>query len=167
MRLIPASGGSGGIGGSTGATDNAILRADGAGGATAQGSAAILTDAGVLQAPFVEFAITVNNVTQADDPFDIPTSWSARDFQNGGATASVQLTLPDPPARVGVWFMFTVLAAQNMVIQAPTGVTLRIGASATSSGGTLTSNVVGSKLLLMYENSTTWAALMSGTWVAT
>ncbi len=37
---------SGGIGGSTGSTDNAILRADGTGGATAQGSAGTISDTG-------------------------------------------------------------------------------------------------------------------------
>lgn len=44
--LTIASTASGGIGGSTGATDNAILRADGTGGSTAQSSAATLDDSG-------------------------------------------------------------------------------------------------------------------------
>lgn len=49
FELVAPSGG--GIGGSTGSTDNAILRADGTGGATAQGSGstAILSDAGELR----------------------------------------------------------------------------------------------------------------------
>lgn len=42
-------GGSGGIGGSTGATDNAILRADGTGGGSVQSSLAIVTDTGAVQ----------------------------------------------------------------------------------------------------------------------
>lgn len=44
-------GGSGTVGGSTGATDNAILRADGAGGATAQTSLDTISDTGELRLP--------------------------------------------------------------------------------------------------------------------
>lgn len=43
-----AAGGGGGIGGSTGAADNALLRADGVGGATVQASPVIVTDAGAV-----------------------------------------------------------------------------------------------------------------------
>lgn len=43
--------GGGGIGGSTGGTDNAILRADGTGGATAQSSLATINDSGYLNLP--------------------------------------------------------------------------------------------------------------------
>lgn len=43
--------GGGGVGGSTGATDNRVLRADGTGGATVQNSAVLITDAGALQIP--------------------------------------------------------------------------------------------------------------------
>jgi hypothetical protein len=43
-----ASGGGSGIGGSTGATDNALLRANGTGGATAQNSTVIVDDNGVM-----------------------------------------------------------------------------------------------------------------------
>lgn len=46
FELVAPSGG--GIGGSTGSTDNAILRADGTGGATAQSSSATINDSGVL-----------------------------------------------------------------------------------------------------------------------
>lgn len=44
-----AAGGGGGIGGSTGSTDNAILRADGTGGATLQSSLATIDDSGRIQ----------------------------------------------------------------------------------------------------------------------
>lgn len=43
-----SGGGGGGLGGATGATDNAILRADGTGGATAQGSSLLIDDSGNL-----------------------------------------------------------------------------------------------------------------------
>ena len=42
------TGGGGSIGGSTGATDNAVLRADGVGGATAQSSGCTISDAGLM-----------------------------------------------------------------------------------------------------------------------
>jgi hypothetical protein len=45
------SAGSGPIGGTTGGTDNAILRADGTGGSTVQGSAATMDDTGNISAP--------------------------------------------------------------------------------------------------------------------
>lgn len=44
IYALPGAGGGGGIGGTTGSADNAILRADGTGGATAQGSGATLDD---------------------------------------------------------------------------------------------------------------------------
>lgn len=46
LRAIGVAPSAAGIGGSTGATDNAILRADGAGGATAQSSAVQVDDSG-------------------------------------------------------------------------------------------------------------------------
>jgi len=56
-RITAASNGSSsGIGGSTGSTDNAILRADGTGGATAQSSSAVINDGGdvVLTSPALQ-----------------------------------------------------------------------------------------------------------------
>mgnify|MGYP003393085710 CR=1 FL=1 len=60
-----------GIGGSTGATDNAVLRADGTGGATVQSSQVKITDAGALlldsgnvngiYAPYASFGTSVQN----------------------------------------------------------------------------------------------------------
>ena len=44
VSIIAAGGGGGGIGGSTGATDNAVLRANGTGGATLQNSGIIIDD---------------------------------------------------------------------------------------------------------------------------
>ena len=52
MGFFGVGGGAAGIGGSTGATDNAILRADGAGGASLQNSALIVED------PVATFAVT-------------------------------------------------------------------------------------------------------------
>ncbi len=49
--LLGDGGGGGSIGGSTGATDNAILRADGVGGATVQSSGCTISDANLLTCP--------------------------------------------------------------------------------------------------------------------
>jgi hypothetical protein len=45
------TGGGGGIGGTTGATDNAVLRADGTGGSTVQSSLATISDTGAITTP--------------------------------------------------------------------------------------------------------------------
>jgi len=50
-RITAASSGTGGIGGSTGATDNAVLRADGTGGTTLQNSLVTIDDTGKLKLP--------------------------------------------------------------------------------------------------------------------
>jgi hypothetical protein len=48
---LNATGGGGGIGGSTGSTDNAILRADGTGGSTLQSSLVEIADSGMVSSP--------------------------------------------------------------------------------------------------------------------
>lgn len=48
---VPLAGGGGGIGGSTGSTDNAVIRADGTGGATAQSSLVTIADDGTITMP--------------------------------------------------------------------------------------------------------------------
>jgi hypothetical protein len=49
--VVGGPGGAAGIGGSTGATDNAILRADGTGGATLQNSGVLINDSNKISAP--------------------------------------------------------------------------------------------------------------------
>lgn len=51
----------GALGGSTGATDNAILRADGTGGATAQNSGVTISDTGDITTP-INATLTVDNI---------------------------------------------------------------------------------------------------------
>jgi hypothetical protein len=58
----------GAIGGSTGSTDNAILRANGTGGATAQGSSATVDDSGNIQANGASFTSTINVSSAASWP---------------------------------------------------------------------------------------------------
>lgn len=67
----------GGIGGSTGSTDNAIIRANGTGGATVQSSDATIDDSGNISAA---------NVGAKSIPTSSSTGWT---LTNGSGTASV------------------------------------------------------------------------------
>lgn len=58
--------GAGSIGGSTGATDNAILRADGTGGGTMQSSGITITDAGELLMPTMPLVLAYNSATDTN-----------------------------------------------------------------------------------------------------
>lgn len=82
-----------GIGGSTGATDNAILRADGTGGSTAQSSAATINDAGYLQtALFYDTGNTFNLSSLVGGLKLIATSavvWSSNAATNGPSDTSI------------------------------------------------------------------------------
>lgn len=61
-----ANGVGGGIGGSLGATDNAVLRADGTGGATAQGSSVTINDAGAVIGLGSGVAYTFGGIASSD-----------------------------------------------------------------------------------------------------
>lgn len=75
---ISGGGGSAGIGGSTGATDNAILRADGVGGVTAQSSAVTIADTtGNFQWEGTTADDFEGNFTFADPTADWTWTWSA------------------------------------------------------------------------------------------
>lgn len=112
------------------------------------------------------FAFTTSNITQADDPFDVAAAWTFRSFDNAGATGAVTAVLADPPTSAGTVLMFSVLATQSLVVQAPAGVTIRVGAVASTAGGTFTSSTIGSVLILVYQNAANWLGVLSGVWVA-
>jgi hypothetical protein len=106
-------------------------------------------------------------------PFGIATSKTAnytilaadnyRDFDNNGAAGQVTFTLP--AATVGLAYGFAVMEAQNLVIDAPGGVTIYLGELATSAGGTITANTIGSYLFIKCRSDTEWLAQSSmGTW---
>jgi len=89
ITISASAGGGGTIGGSTGPTDNAILRADGTGGSTIQGGPMICTDAGVLTGLTVVDTLTafkVNNTqvvgAQGAAVSDISTSYNFVGFDN-------------------------------------------------------------------------------------
>lgn len=84
---------------------------------------------------------------------------------NRGAAAGVTFTLPAFTV-VGIDYGFLVVAAFNVVIQAPAGVTLRNGALLTAAGGTLTGAAVGSSIRLVNISATEWVAVaVIGAWI--
>jgi hypothetical protein len=77
-----ACGGGGGIGGSTGATDNAVPRADGTGGATLQASTIIINDAGQLLAPAVAFQTpNISSVAGPTTGFNLGRTGAVNDIE--------------------------------------------------------------------------------------
>lgn len=86
----------GALGGSTGATDNALLRADGAGGATAQGSTVTLGDTGAMENALSADVIGLKikqNATQTANVLEIEDSAGNNQIifgPDGGATFNVE-----------------------------------------------------------------------------
>jgi hypothetical protein len=83
------------------------------------------------------------------------------------STATITITLPTSPANgSNISFIVDVTTGNPLTIQAATGQVIRIGSSASSSGGTAVSNNRGDALYLIYRaTDTTWLALSSqGTW---
>jgi hypothetical protein len=92
---------SGGIGGSTGSTDNAILRADGTGGSTAQGTSVILDDLGGINGVVLRYDSIDEMANLADTVGQgflalIPSGLIARfsDIPNLGAPGAIGATTP-------------------------------------------------------------------------
>ncbi len=85
-------------------------------------------------------------------------------YTNTGAAGAVTITLLNY-SQAGVQVSFIVDAAQNLVIQAPTGQTISIGASSSTSGGTCTASTVGNTITLIQVAYGRWVALnYVGTW---
>lgn len=83
---------------------------------------------------------------------------------NRGAAANVTFTLPG--ITIGQEWTIMVVAAFNIVIQAPAGVTLRNGALLTVAGGTLTGAAVGSVIRLVAMSATEYVAVSTiGAWI--
>jgi hypothetical protein len=101
--------------------------------------------------------VVINLTTQGQQSRSLVT--------NRGAAAAVTFTLPAFTV-VGIDYSFMVVAAFNVVIQAPAGITIRIGNLVSAAGGTVTGNTVGSCVRLINISSTEWVALsVVGTWV--
>ena len=109
----------------------------------------------------------------------IPVVWKGENYQisltddhgkiftNTGAGAFTY-SLPTAPI-VGTHFSFLVDAASQLTVSAPAGVTIRIGESASASGGTASNSATGSCLHLVYVRDGVWMADRQplGTWTLT
>ena len=88
-------------------------------------------------------------------------------FTNPNATGTVNLTLPSALA-AGMSIEAVVMAAQNLKITAPSGVTIRVAGSVSATGGYIQSNTVGNAVRLVAVNATLWVATSYiGTWTVT
>ena len=104
-------------------------------------------------------------VTSKTASYAVLAADSYKDFDNNGAAGSVTFTLP--AATVGLAYGFAVMEAQNLVVDAPGGVTIYLGALTTTAGGTITSNEVGSYLFIKCRSATEWIVQSSmGSWSA-
>ena len=104
-------------------------------------------------------------VTSKTASYAVLAADSYLDFDNNGAAGSVTFTLP--ASTVGLAYGFAVMEAQDLVIDAPGGVTIYLGALATTAGGTITSNAVGSYLFVKCRSATEWIVQSSmGSWSA-
>jgi len=85
---------------------------------------------------------------------------------NRGAAGVITFTLPNFNAAVTFAdYTFTIVAAFGIIIQAPGGVTIRIGAVVSPAGGTVSAAAVGDSVRLMQLNATEWQAVaMVGAW---
>lgn len=162
-------------------SNNAIVRTTGVGGGTQR---PLIVDASVhtiQTASTNRWAVDANGVLQSTSStstllhrnaisaktsgYSPAVNDSGSVYTNEGAGGSVTATLPATAA--GLRYTFQVIAAQDHVVDAPAGTTMYAGASATTSGGTLTSNTVGSSITLIAINATTYIAeSVTGTWVA-
>lgn len=114
-----AAGGS--IGGSTGSTDNALLRADGTGGATLQSSSATLTDAGLLTTATIAVSGTLTT-TQTNLGIVPKSTLTTAAFPTTLAAAAVFANSSDP--RGGVIFRANQAAGTSVKGYAATGTTV-------------------------------------------
>jgi hypothetical protein len=157
---------SGGIGGSTGAATNRLIRASGTGGATIQNSTVTVDDTGntTVGAAAAGWVNSRRRWLAPADDFDISSGLSGSGVTNDGAAIGVTFSLP--AAIVGEEFLVTVDTAQSVTIQAQSGEVIYLGTTASSSGGTLTSSTVGSTVLITCSKPGRWKTLASGTWTA-
>jgi len=93
---------------------------------------------------------------------------SGTQLDNIGASAEVNFTLPDPTAFAGAQYGFTVKAAFNLRVTAPTGVTISIGTSTSATAGNIVASAAYASVFLMAISATEYVALSStGSWTVT
>lgn len=84
-------------------------------------------------------------------------------YTNEGDLDGATVTLP--AAEAGLTYIGIVQTAQILTIMAATGDTIRIAGNVSAAGGGITSNVVGSVIILLAINATEWIAISCvGSW---
>lgn len=84
-------------------------------------------------------------------------------YSNEGASSGTTLRLPS--AAAGRRIECVVQVAQTFTVTAFAADTIRVGASVTAAGGSISSAVVGSAIVLRAINATEWVAVSSmGSW---
>lgn len=83
-------------------------------------------------------------------------------YTNEGSSGITTVTLPTAVA--GLQYVGMVQANQTLTITAATGDTIRVSTSVTATGGSVTSNVIGSVIRLTAINATEWFGEITGTW---
>lgn len=90
--------------------------------------------------------------------YTVVTADSNAFFDNVGAGAGVTFTLPTPTASPSLKYTFCRVANQTMTVDIGGSVTIRSGASVTTSGGNVTLDAVGSCITIHSISSTEWYA---------
>lgn len=124
----------GGIGGSTGATDNRVLRADGTGGATLQSSGVTIDDTGNITAASGKF--TGSTITYGTNSHTIVDNGSNGFYMTVGATVCFQIGASGNASFVGgtgIGFGPSSMAANNY-LDVSTAATFKFKNAANSAG---------------------------------
>lgn len=82
-------------------------------------------------------------------------------FDNIGASGSVTFTMPTPAA--GLQYRFCRVADQSVVVDIGGSVVIQVGSSATTAGGNVSLDAVGSCLHVWAVSTTQWFGLLAGT----
>lgn len=146
----------GGGGGGTGPTGpTGVTGSTGATGSTGITGATGPTGVTGGLGPLLITAYTANTTLSANPAIQYSS--------NTGTLIDIILTLP--PGSVGLVSEFLTTEAFFLKIQAPIGVVISLGKTATAAGGFMRSNVVGSVARLVCVTSTLWIAeATTGTW---
>lgn len=158
LTCCPTAGGGagGGLAGSTGSADNALLRADGTGGATVQETGILADDSNALSGWLRGRRAGAGGLT-----LTAADSGKTVSITSGGGAD--QVDLPASPS-FGTFYCFAIIAADELTVQAQGAHRVYVAGTASSAGGTAKSSTVGSYLCLEYVATNMWTGPASGTW---
>lgn len=111
----------------------------------------------------VRAAVQTRTVTAVTATASPSSANSGTAYTNEGDSDGATITLPS--AAAGLQFVIYVQTAQTLTVTAGSGDKIRIGSSETAAAGSITSNTVGSAVMLLAINATEWVAIASvGSW---